>query len=205
MRPTPGELFLGVAPEIIRDCADQLRDRDSFSLADFCKALGAPRHEAIPVLDALVRSAFIAKNSGRGRLRPTSKMAQLALARITHGLQHERATELLNGIVDRAKHVNSHPEEFYTRVKRLAVFGSYLGKKRLLGDLDVAYHIEPLRQPRLPSRITIRELVKHDYGRKTIVFLRKRNRHEISLHEWSELVGLKTRYRLVFEDTQRSE
>jgi hypothetical protein len=68
----------------------------------------------------------------------------------------------------------------------------------VLGDLDVGFELKPVTRPK-GMKISYRDILKDLPRRKTVSFLRKRNRKEISLHTWEEIMGLKTPYRVVFQ------
>ena len=179
-----------MAPLIIRDCAVQLRWRDAFSLNDFCEALGAPCAEAMPVLEAMIRTGYLEGTDEP--FRPTSKLKQLAAAKISRGISRAEAERLLQDVIDRARHVNARPAEFCMRVANLGVFGSYLGSADLLGDLDIAVKLEPLPQ----ADMSILEVFEASFGRKVVRFLRQRRR-AISIHAWHEVMGLATPVRVL--------
>ena len=138
MRLIPNTTIFGVKPEILRDCADQLRDLDSFSVENFCKAIGAPAEEAISVLEHLLREGFV-ESENDGQYIPAVKFVQLANAKITDGLPRAEAKILLERVIDRARDINARPDEFGHHITRLAVFGSVLGNNEVLGDLDIAF------------------------------------------------------------------
>ena len=87
MRLTPNKPLFGVKPEILRDCAFQLRDLDSFGIDDFCKAIGAPAEEARPVLEHLLREGFVGTGNDEQYI-PTIQFLQLANAKITDILKN---------------------------------------------------------------------------------------------------------------------
>ena len=198
MRLTPNTPTFGVKPEILRDCAFQLRGLNSFNIDGFCKAIGAPAEEATPVLEHLLREGFVSMD-GAERYLPTRRFLQLAIASISHGLSRPEASTLLQRVIERAGDINARPTEFDHHITRLAVFGSYLGSNELLGDLDIAFDYqwnpEPVGIPVKPWSY------KKSAGNfsKMLSYLRLRKRRQISLHTWEEINRLKTPYKVVFE------
>jgi len=83
MRLTPDELFFGVHPKIIKDCANHLSDCDSFSFIEFCEALGAPEDEAKPIFSVFIEQGFVIKEeNSENRYRGSSQLNRLALASV---------------------------------------------------------------------------------------------------------------------------
>jgi hypothetical protein len=146
MNLRPGELVFGVGPEILVDCARQLREKEEpFALEEFSRALGAPVDEAGDVLQAMVRDGFF-EQAADGTYTGTTKFTQLAASKISEGLTRRAAEALLARVLAKARHVNDHPEEFQARVECIVVFGAYLGDKPVLGDLDLGVRV--LEMPR---------------------------------------------------------
>jgi predicted nucleotidyltransferase len=56
-------------------------------------------------------------------------------------LTRERADVLLKELVERAKKINEEEVDFVLGISRLAVFGSYMTDKQVLGDLDIAVEL----------------------------------------------------------------
>lgn len=198
MRLIPNTLIFGVMPEILRDCAVQLRGLDSFSIEDFCKAIGAPAEEVQPVLEHLLRDGFVSMD-GAERYLPTKRFLQLAIANISYGLTRPEADALLRRVVDRARDINAKPEEFDHHITRLAVFGSYLGSAEVLGDLDIAFDCQrnPVPADVPAKRWSFRKSMA-DFP-KMLSYLRLRKPGKISLHTWNEIKSLKTPYKVIFE------
>lgn len=198
MRLTPNIPVFGVKPEILRDCAFQLRHRDSFGIDDFCMAIGAPAEEAMPVLEHLLRDGFVSMKD-TGRYMPTKRFRQLAIASISHGLSRAEAEALLQRVIERARDINARPEEFDHHITRLAVFGSYLGSAEVLGDLDIAFDYQRNPVPNdAPAKRWSLEKSMADFL-KMLSYLRQRKPEQISLHKWVELKALGTPYKVVFE------
>lgn len=205
MHLLPHQLVFGVAPEILLDCARQLHDQfaPSFSLNDFCQALGAPAHEALPVLQSLVAEGFVlsAARDGIATYMPTTKFSQLALAQISEGLNRAQADQFVQAVIEKAKAINADPTQYPCAVQCVAIFGSYLGNKCTLGDLDVAVQ---LGRPRWPEGTTKSDIWRMIQGRKqspsvkSLVALRLRKPKYLSIHTMEEMLGLGTPYKVIF-------
>lgn len=198
--------MFGVAPALLIDCAVQIHeghysDEDqSLSLDDFSRALGAPISESAPVLHAMVAEGFFEQRDGQ-RFAPTQKLGQLALAKISSGISRTEAEALLGQIERKAEWINQRPNEFGYRVCCIAVFGSYLSSKTVLGDLDIGVAVEEIRESQIHAGdgdIYARIERSMAARRRTLKALRLRQPRKISIHEMSELMNLDTRYRLIF-------
>lgn len=201
MHLRPNELvFGGVAPEIILDWAQQLRDGERpISLDAFSRALGAPLDEAAPVLEEMVRAGIL-EQRGDGTFDRTVKFTQLAAASISEGLPRSQAENLLQRVVARAQQINERPPaDFTCRVDCIVVFGSYLTGKAILGDLDLGVGTRELRQGPRKSPVNIMRLLslQSPTGR---VFseLRLRKPKLISIHSLQEVLEMNTPFKVVF-------
>lgn len=202
MRFEAGSLPFGVAPAILKDCAEQLRhSQESFSLDEFCKALGAPRSEALPVLTRLVDAGIVLAHGDSLGYGPTERLQQLALASVGPGLQRKDAEALLGRVIAKAEQINAKPEEFLCNVVCLGVFGSYLTDKDVLGDLDIAVEIAEPRLPVDPTRKPdVMKAIEQSRSatNKTFAALRLRKPNLISIHTLEEVKHLGTPYTIVF-------
>lgn len=195
-----GELLFGVHPSILVDCAKQLTEREiPFSEEDFCMAIGAPFREAGPVLLELERAGFVMRSERAGLFTGTSKLNQLALASVGKGLTRMEADQLLAKVIQAAKKVNAEPTIYPYGVSCIAVFGSYLSDKAILGDLDVGVALGPDRNP-YPRSTRWQEAVRFDVSNqnKTFAALRLRKPKLISIHDLKEVESLGTPFKIVF-------
>jgi predicted nucleotidyltransferase len=69
-------------------------------------------------------------------LKETEKGRRFGIANASKPISRQKATQLLNELIDRAKDINENGELIYF-VESIRVFGSYLSDKDTLGDLDV--------------------------------------------------------------------
>ena len=208
MHLPPDQLIFGVAPALLIDCAAQIHDRDCqyprFSLSpdDFAKALGAPLVESMPVLLAMLAEGFFEPLEGQaGRYLATPKLAQLALAKISHGVSRDEANALLVRIVEKAASVNARQDEYEHRIICVVVFGSYLTDKALLGDLDIGVALEELPGP--SGRRDGEDFHAWQHRglaarNRTTRALRLRQPKKISVHALDEVRRLNTPFNVVF-------
>lgn len=202
MHLNPNKLMYGVAPAILIDCADQLHRMDcSFTFDDFCQALGAPRAEAKPVLDQMVADGFMRLDEfAPDTYAPLPKLSQLALGNVSEGISRAEAERLLAAVIKKAEEINANPERHNCAVDCIVVFGSYLSKKEVLGDLDIGVDVRQLvKQKRQPGQ-SMRDYL---FGagsptRQVFASLRLRKPKKISLHELEEVASLKTPFQVVF-------
>jgi hypothetical protein len=209
MKLLPGKLVFGVAPSILIDCAIQIHDRErDFDLDDFCEALGAPVEEARPVLKKLVHAGFAKPDNklGADRFHPTRKWSQLALARISRGLARADAEKLLEKIIAKASVINAGNDNRFRKISCVVVFGSYLREVPILGDLDIGVALDPKDKKQLDQKgMSLEEWLRKDGApdRRTCSALRLRKPQYISIHEFDEVIRLKTPYRVVFGKVPR--
>lgn len=201
----PGELWNGVAPEILIECARQLRHLDDISTEDFCRSIGAPLEESMPVLSCMLDSGFLEASFDSNSFAPTQKLRQLALAQVSRGLSRTEAKGLVEKIIAAARRVNRSPDKYAMGVRRVAIFGSYLGDKPTLGDLDVAVQLGATSSVRIePGEGVIAALARQSSAESKIYSaLRLRKPKLISIHTFDELEHLGTPYVIAFEDTSR--
>jgi hypothetical protein len=198
MRLDPTRTMFGVSAAILKNCARELREFRHFGLDEFCEAIGAPCDEALPVLEKMVSEGYVLKN-GNCYEPQDKKLSRLALATIAEkGLDRTEADRLLNEVVRRAEIINSQPERYLCKIVRIAVFGSDIKQKAVLGDLDVAVEINELPRKMLPGESYISMYRKAGPSQKAKSFLRMRN-WMVSIHDFHELKRLSTRFKLVFE------
>jgi predicted nucleotidyltransferase len=203
MKLLPDELMFGVAPSILIDCAVQIHDRErDFELDDFCEALGAPAEEAGPVLERLVRAGFARPDKlDAGRFHPTKKWGQLALAKVSRGLPRADADTLLQKIIAKARAINAGPNSQFRKIGCVVVFGSYLRRAPVLGDLDIGVALDPKDERRLaPNGLSLAEWFRKGSApdRRTYSALRLRKPQYVSVHKFDEVIELKTPYRVIF-------
>lgn len=195
-----GDLLFGVAPSILVDCAKQLKVRNGpFDEDRFCRALGAPAREARPVLSELELAGYVVPSDQPGFFEGTQKLNQLALASISDGLTRAAADALLAKVLVAARKVNAAPSIYPCGIRCIAIFGSYLTDKQILGDLDLGVALN--EDPTLRSNaVHWREAFQLDTvsKNKTYAALRLRKPKLISIHDLKEVESLGTPFKVVF-------
>lgn len=197
----PNSLPFGVAPAILIDCAKQLAHEDSFSFDGFCRALGATRAEGKAILSAVINGGLVTAEAQKpDQYAATQLFRQVSLARIGEGLPRAEAERLLERVLDIAKSINANPAKHECTVLCVVVFGSFLGSKSMLGDLDLGVAIEEIRRPgERRSYADIRKMMAAASPTdKAMSALRMRKPKLISVHKLSEVLELGTRYKVVF-------
>lgn len=198
--------MFGVSPALLIDCARQIhegnlgREQRPLSLEDFSKALGAPASESVHVLRTMVSEGFFEQRDEE-QFVSTKKLAQLALSSVSRGLTREEATALISRITEKATWVNARPEEYKHCITCVVVFGSWLGNKHVLGDLDIGVAVAQLRSPadRSKSGDVFTWLKLTSAARqRTLNALRLRQPGIISLHSLDEVISLGTPYQVIF-------
>lgn len=202
MNLAPDSLKFGVKPEFLIDCARQLVLLDSFTREDFCEALTAPELEAIPVLQAMIGEGYIQTSPDGPKLLPTELLRRLAVASVSHGLPRADAERLLERVVRKAREINADPTVHCGRIVRIAVFGSYLSDKPVLGDLDLAIEVLELLALKERRRRILKEIRLAGPTQRIMSALRLRKPQLISTHTYKELLSLETPFRVVFEETK---
>lgn len=79
-------------------------------------------------------------------LTETEKGRRFGIANASKPISRQKATQLLNELIERAKSINENGELIYL-VESIKVFGSYLSDKDTLGDLDVGVKLTRKYKP----------------------------------------------------------
>lgn len=79
-------------------------------------------------------------------LKETEKGRRFGIANASKPISRQKATQLLNELIERAKSINENGELIYF-VESIKVFGSYLSNKDTLGDLDVGVKLTRKHKP----------------------------------------------------------
>ena len=140
-------------------------------------------------------------------------MRASAAKRITRESAATAVTELMN----RVHQVNASPKCLYS-VKCVVVFGSFLGHRERLGDVDVAIDLKP-RMPFDSERKWVERFRNHawksgrsfstfhaeiDWPRQEVLLTLKARKRSISIQSWSSFVEMEKtknfRYKVLFGD-----
>ncbi len=140
--------------------------------------------------------------------RVTELGARLAASRIAKPITRQRADTILKQVIARAREVNSDDKYAY-RISALHVFGSWVGKSKELGDIDIAPVLDLRKQEGRSFREdAIRRA--HEEGRSFQTWFdetcwperevkrRLKVNPAVSLHDNDELERLGAPYRTVY-------
>jgi predicted nucleotidyltransferase len=123
------------------------------------------------------------------------------LANVSHSLTRAEAEALLKKIIAKARTINSGNGDRLQKISCVVVFGSYLRKASVLGDVDIGVALDLTDERRLaPEGLSLAEWFRKGSARarRTYSALRLRKPDSISIHKFDEVVGLRTPYRVIF-------
>lgn len=205
MNLPPDQPVYGVAPWLLIACAQELRSPDieeTVTVTDeqFARALGASMEYARPVFYQMIADGYFTRGDQDAAVTCTPKLSQLAVAKLSSGLSRADADRLLGEIVAKANRVNASRRAEEYGVQAIAVFGSYLGDKPILGDLDIAVAMAEPRGREIPKDLPVGRWLQRCRAQRQKLFsaLRLRRPQQISVHQWEEVVSLKAPYRVVY-------
>jgi len=131
---------------------------------------------------------------------------QLCNAKFVRRITRPEAEKLVAGLLERVKLVNER-DELTHRVTEVRVFGSYLGDKADLGDVDLAVqftprrptHVEEAKRRAAQSGKTMSNFLQIiTYGRHEIGQILKNRSPYLSIHEYGEPEELGVPYQVLF-------
>lgn len=102
--------------------------------------LAGPGGDPKALQDEMLQRGWLERDE-EGRIELTVRGNAVAMAKKLKPITRAMAEELLNQTVAAAKEINSD-ERYAKGVRKLAVFGSFLGDSPLLNDLDTACELE---------------------------------------------------------------
>jgi predicted nucleotidyltransferase len=168
MRIKPDEIVAGFPARKIRDLLRQ--SVDSLSARDATKFLGLGSKPAVQLLERLEHGGFLERNpdlpnSDRERSwKRTVKGGALANALFSTRVSRQSARKTVAGFLDRVREVNSN-RRFLYGVRRVVVFGSYLGDAPFVGDVDMAVDLCPKENDTRKHAELIRARAEQVFGR----------------------------------------
>jgi predicted nucleotidyltransferase len=166
--------------------------------------------KAEAIVQALLDAGYIenASNDAKsGNRHVVSDLGiQLRNAKFVRRITRHEAEKLVAGLLERVKQVNKR-DELTHRVTEVRVFGSYLGNKADLGDVDLAVQFTP-RRPTHVEEAKLRAaqsgktmgnyLQIITYGRHEVRQILKNRSPYLSIHEFGEPEKLGVPYRVLF-------
>lgn len=199
----PRELVCGVAPEILRACAQWLcMDSDDAVVTreDIAIGLGAPLSESNPVIEQMVVAGYF-KPTDDGCFAVTPSFVVLRAAKISPGIRRAEAQQLLAKAIARAREINAAATDDDPTISVLGVFGSYLSDKPLLGDLDLMIGVA---NPRAIDRVHDWDRVWREQDRlRRSMYLRRPEK--IGVHSVGEVLRMRAPYHVLLGEISKVE
>ncbi len=115
-------------------------------IAEVSKILQQPAAVSKQIMEQLIKDEYLiinkvtAANVLHYELVATDKGRRFGIATGNTAITRQKADELLDDLIERAKGINANNDLVYF-IETIKVFGSYLSNKELLGDLDVAVKV----------------------------------------------------------------
>lgn len=200
MRLSQGQLICGVEASILRSGLRRLLhdmgDSAHFQIEDLARCVGAPVEEAADLLARMLDADLVRARPDRtGCHLPCDGFFRITAAAINEGISRREADRLMAMLMTKVSEIEANPDVYWYRVTKLAVFGSYLTDAATLGDLDIAFELEPVR-----DRVTTVNSTKYfeelwNRKTKTEIALRLRRPNKVSLHTFDELGRLGATHR----------
>jgi len=162
----------------VRDRLVRLAFHDWFTLHAVIDEFRIDLNQARALMAALVRAGFYTKKLSKYYI--TDQGRSFLRASAAPRVHRKTAKNALESGLERATAVNSN-DQYFCRIERIAVFGSYLGSKDRLGDLDLAVQLKP-RDPNHSDHISRAQYCDAS-GRPL--------RNLSSYYAWPELEGLR--------------
>jgi|ERR1700735_98923 hypothetical protein len=195
----------------VRDRLVRLAFHDWFTLHAVIDEFRIDLNQARALMAALVRAGFYTKKLSKYYI--TDQGRSFLRASAAPRVHRKTAKNALESVLERATAVNSN-DQYFCRIERIAVFGSYLGSKDRLGDLDLAVQLKP-RDPNHSDHISraqycdasgrpLRNLSSYYAWPELEVYgLLKNRKRTIRIVGWSELQQLlaedpELKYEIVF-------
>lgn len=202
------ENISGLTMVQVRDVLRVISDR--YALVELRKRV-PPEIDLLGLMTAFEERGWIEHLSGP-HVRTTISGQAVAMAKKLARFSREVGEALLAKVIGRAVSVNDHTDYAYN-VEELAVFGSFLTGVGDLGDLDVAYRLEPrwgssdelgVEKAFARSHVAFPPPARYGFidrlGWPSEVVRRRLNiSNRVSMHDVDEIVRLGWDYRTVYE------
>ena len=161
-------------------------------------------------LKCLLKNGFIHKLKKNWDYGTTIKGNALSSAKFIKPISRNKADQLIREIIERAKEINSN-DYYISNVESIHAFGSYITKRKDVGDLDLILKLSKKdgitnddvirigyeRSGHINSNMAFHMFYASDYEPKK--YLKKRSPY-INFHEKDEVTKqLKTRFKLIWK------
>jgi len=163
--------------------------RDSFDLPCLQDQLSLDEKSAMALASELVARGYV-EEAQNGVYKFTDKAGELVRASAASRVSRKTAEDALAGLLERVKQYNLDPDKIFS-IETVVVFGSFLGARDKLGDLDVAVKWRD-RNPKDPDRSATALAYARQSGRRFSTFF-----HQLAWAEMELLQILKARKRTI--------
>jgi hypothetical protein len=193
---------------------------DSFDLADLREQFSLDEKSAMALASELVAQGYVAAPK-KGVYKFSDKGGELVRASAASKVSRKTAEHALEGLLGRVELYNLDPGKIFT-IETVVVFGSFLGSRDKLGDLDVAVKWRD-RNPTDPDRAATANAYAKRSGRQFSSFLDqlfwaetelnqilKAKKRTIRILDWAQFVGMAAKscdgipYKVVFGSTDEA-
>lgn len=216
----PKSKFAGYSLLLIRNALKNVGGIDII-VDNFAYYLDVDIAKAQHIIDELVKNKFIEKRdtiNGKQLYARTINGNALVMASAAKPITRKTADKKLAEFLDRAKIVNSS-SDYLCRIKKIAIFGSYLSDNEKINDIDLDVKLES-KFSNLPqkeiSEITRKHVEKAKRNGKrfntypeelawaaleVLKFLKSRSR-ALSIHSGDDILK-QVKHKILFDDTQK--
>jgi len=136
-------LFFGYPASLIRKVFRELRGGD-VDVRYFSRHMGINKADAVRLVNKLIKEGYLKRTTSIRNYKTVSttvKGNSLAMASFAPPITRQTANKKIAELIERAKIVNKSNDHLY-KVKRIAVFGSYLTDKDKINDIDIDIILE---------------------------------------------------------------
>lgn len=206
-------LICGYPASLIRKVFQRIQGYQVYAQF-FSHQMKIKRKDAAILVSALAEEGYLERNIpsfGEERFSITIKGNSLAMASLAPPISRQTANKKVSELLERVKIVNTS-DEFLYKVKRVAIFGSYLTDKARINDVDVDIILQE-KHPRNTQLAKENACIQKasDQGKEfrnytdqlfypqnlTRKFLKHRSR-ALSLHYGDDILT-QTEYKIVYE------
>ena len=204
-----------VGGQPIKEIRDVLRRMESleWSAAEIADLLKISEQATKPVIDAMVAAGLLEESpidpdeNERFYLRGPGG-SRLCNALFIKRIERTKADKMLADLIERASAINARPD-LAVGIGKIRVFGSYLTRKRDLGDIDLVVEyvrkapggefVEwSLRRARESGRQFSNFGEELLFGEREVALLLRNRNAYLSLHTLDEMKSIKARSRVIF-------
>jgi hypothetical protein len=193
--------------------------RSSFDLPYLREKLSLDEEPAMALASELVAQGYVEAENGAYEF--TDKGGELVRASAASKVSRKTAEDALAGLLERAEQYNLDSDKMFT-IETVVVFGSFLGTKDKLGDLDVAVkkHDRNLNDPdRAKTMLAYAEksgrsfsafIDEFGWAETELSQILKARKRTIKIHPWDVFLRMAAKdpdripYKVVFGSTEEA-